>query len=694
MSAFVRPAAGEDDPEVSGRYRPVTSQFAIAPPVSVVIPAMNEAENLPYVFKTLPDWIHEVVLVDGNSTDDTVRVARDLYPDVKVVEQRGKGKGDALITGFAACTGEIIVMVDADGSADGGEIVSYVSALVGGADFAKGSRFANGGGTDDMTLIRKLGNRVLCSIVNHKFGARYTDLCYGYNAFWKHCLDAIALDCARLRGRDPDEHQSGQGRAAGPGDSQPRIRPDPRREQSAGRARRAARAQGDPARARHPPRPASAAAAGHRTGGESRGSLLSTAPTGRTGAPSVSVVICVYTEDRWGDILAAVASVLDQSYPALETLLVVDHNPALLRRLAKAYGDDGAGAAPVPCGCWPTRARVACRRAATPASRPALGEVIAFLDDDAVAERDWLLHFAEGYADPRVMAVGGRTQPVWASRRRPAWFPEEFDWVVGCTYRGLPPGKTVVRNVLGGNASFRRSALEAVGGFASGIGRDGHRLPLGCEETELCIRLTRAVPEALLLIDDRSVIHHRVPAARERFGYFRDRAYAEGLSKALVTHSVGGPGRAGERAPVHHPRAARGRRARGAGRTAGQAGRRRAGRGHRGGAGGDHRRLRTGGLAGAPGRRAVRGGGRAGEQRGRGGGGMNGPSVAQRPVPILMYHSVARTPARAAYGLSVSPEAFDEQMRLLDGFGFTPVTAEQLAAAWRAGRPLPPRSRY
>ncbi|MEU7136174.1 glycosyltransferase family 2 protein [Streptomyces sp. NPDC046261] len=196
MSAFLRPAASEEDPESPGRYRPVTSHFAIAPPVSVVIPAMNEAENLPYVFKTLPDWIHEVVLVDGNSTDDTVRVARDLRPDVKVVEQLGKGKGDALITGFAACTGEIIVMVDADGSADGGEIVRYVSALVGGADFAKGSRFANGGGTDDMTLIRKLGNRVLTSMVNHKFGARYTDLCYGYNAFWKHCLDEIALDCA------------------------------------------------------------------------------------------------------------------------------------------------------------------------------------------------------------------------------------------------------------------------------------------------------------------------------------------------------------------------------------------------------------------------------------------------------------------------------------------------------------------
>lgn len=183
-------------PADSARYRAVSPNLAIAPPVSVVIPAMNEAENLPYVFKTLPDWIHEVVLVDGNSTDDTVRVARELWPGVKVVKQVGKGKGDALISGFAACTGDIIVMVDADGSADGEEIVSYVSALVGGADFAKGSRFANGGGTDDMTPIRKLGNRALCSIVNRKFGARYTDLCYGYNAFWAHCLDKIVLDCS------------------------------------------------------------------------------------------------------------------------------------------------------------------------------------------------------------------------------------------------------------------------------------------------------------------------------------------------------------------------------------------------------------------------------------------------------------------------------------------------------------------
>ncbi|MBY8884604.1 glycosyltransferase family 2 protein [Streptomyces sp. PTM05] len=183
-------------PSFPDRFRAISSHLAIAPPVSVVIPAMNEAENLPHVFATLPPWIHEVVLVDGHSTDDTVKVARALRPDVRVVEQRGRGKGDALISGFEAATGEIIVMVDADGSADGNEIVSYVSALVSGADFAKGSRFANGGGTDDMTFVRKLGNRVLCALVNAKFGARYTDLCYGYNAFWRHCLEQIALDCA------------------------------------------------------------------------------------------------------------------------------------------------------------------------------------------------------------------------------------------------------------------------------------------------------------------------------------------------------------------------------------------------------------------------------------------------------------------------------------------------------------------
>ena len=251
------------------------------------------------------------------------------------------------------------------------------------------------------------------------------------------------------------------------------------------------------------------------------------------GTPGVSVVICAYTEDRWEDVLAAVASVRAQSRPALETLLVVDHNRALLDRLDREYKETGdvrvlANAGP--------RGLSAGRNTGIAAAR---GEIVAFLDDDAVAGRDWLKYFAEAYADPRVMAVGGRTEPVWASGRRPAWFPEEFDWVVGCTYRGLPRGRVRVRNVLGGNASFRRSAFDAAGGFATGIGRDGNKRPLGGEETELCIRLSRARPDAILLIDDRAVIHHRVPGARERFRYFRTRTYAEGLSKALVARSVG-----------------------------------------------------------------------------------------------------------------------------------------------------------
>ncbi|AZM52399.1 family 2 glycosyl transferase [Streptomyces sp. WAC 01529] len=247
----------------------------------------------------------------------------------------------------------------------------------------------------------------------------------------------------------------------------------------------------------------------------------------------ISVVICVYTEDRWEDILAAVASVRAQSLPALETLLVVDHNVSLLDRLAREYKETEGVRVLANAG---PRGLSAGRNTGIAASR---GSVIAFLDDDAVAERDWLRHFAEAYEDPRVFAVGGRTMPLWESGRRPGWFPEEFDWVVGCTYKGHPEGRARVRNVLGGNASFRRSAFDVAGGFATGIGRDGDKRPLGCEETEFCIRLSRAEPDAVLLIDDRSVIHHRVPAARERFRYFRSRTYAEGLSKALVSRSVG-----------------------------------------------------------------------------------------------------------------------------------------------------------
>ena len=166
-----------------------------APRISVVIPALNEARNLPYVFASLPKDTYEVILVDGHSTDDTVAVARHLYPDVRIVRQIGRGKGDALACGFAACHGDIIVMVDADGSADGAEIPRFVAALQRGADFAKGSRFMRGGGSADLTRLRRLGNWGLNLVVNILYGTRYTDLCYGYNAFWAYCLPRMNVDC-------------------------------------------------------------------------------------------------------------------------------------------------------------------------------------------------------------------------------------------------------------------------------------------------------------------------------------------------------------------------------------------------------------------------------------------------------------------------------------------------------------------
>jgi glycosyltransferase involved in cell wall biosynthesis len=177
-------------------YRAIGGGIAIVPSVSVVVPAKNEARNLAHVFGTIPEWVDEVVLVDGHSIDDTVAEAQRLLPTVKIVHQQGKGKGDALMAGFDAAKGEIIVMMDADGSTDGAEIPRFVAALTTGADFAKGSRFASGGGSDDITFSRHLGNQILSGLVNIAFKTRYTDLCYGYNAFWARHLSKLDLNCA------------------------------------------------------------------------------------------------------------------------------------------------------------------------------------------------------------------------------------------------------------------------------------------------------------------------------------------------------------------------------------------------------------------------------------------------------------------------------------------------------------------
>lgn len=166
------------------------------PAVTVVIPTFNEERNLPHVLPRLPALVSEVIVVDGHSRDRTVEVAREHRPDVRIVYQSGRGKGNALACGFAEATGDIIVMLDADGSTDPAEIPRFVATLLTGAEFVKGSRFITGGGSADITPVRKAGNRALSRMVNFLFGTNYSDLCYGYTAFWRDVLPALGVNCS------------------------------------------------------------------------------------------------------------------------------------------------------------------------------------------------------------------------------------------------------------------------------------------------------------------------------------------------------------------------------------------------------------------------------------------------------------------------------------------------------------------
>lgn len=244
---------------------------------------------------------------------------------------------------------------------------------------------------------------------------------------------------------------------------------------------------------------------------------------------SVSVVICAYTENRWAEIQAAVGSVRQQTVQPHETILVVDHNPVLFNRLGAALPDIAVIENSSDRGLSGGK---------NTGVGKASGEIVAFLDDDATADPDWLKYLLAGYSDHAVAGVGGLTMPNWQTKR-PRWFPKEFDWTVGCTYLGMPESPAPVRNLMGGNASFRREAFDIAGLFDTGIGRSGAKRPFGGEETEFCIRLSQRSPKSVLLFDNRAAIHHLVPASRCRFSYFRSRCFAEGFSKAQVTASVG-----------------------------------------------------------------------------------------------------------------------------------------------------------
>jgi GT2 family glycosyltransferase len=245
------------------------------------------------------------------------------------------------------------------------------------------------------------------------------------------------------------------------------------------------------------------------------------AAPGSVTVADISVVVCAYTHARWDDLCASIESVLAAG--AGDVILVVDHNPGLLRRCEEHF----RGITAVP--------NVEARGLS--GARIARGSVVAFIDDDAVAAPDWLERMADAYDSPDVIAVGGHIEPEWRAGQ-PRWFPSEFRWVVGCSYRGLPRERRQVRNLIGCNMSFRREAFNQVGGFVSGIGRIGV-VPVGCEETELCIRVRQRWPhrEIVYLPDVR--VRHNVGRSRAGVRYFASRCFAEGRSKAQVAASVG-----------------------------------------------------------------------------------------------------------------------------------------------------------
>ena len=259
------------------------------------------------------------------------------------------------------------------------------------------------------------------------------------------------------------------------------------------------------------------------------------------------MIICAFTEDRWDALVAAVESVQQQTLPPDEIIVVIDHNTHLLERVRAQLPDVIAIENSGPRGLSGAR---------NSGIALAQGALVAFLDDDAVAESDWLVQLSLCCMDPRVLGAGGAAEPLWLCTK-PAWFPEEFYWVVGCSYRGLPQRLTTVRNLYGGCTCIRREVFEVVGGFRNGIGRVG-TIPKGCEETELCIRAKQHWPQRVFVYEPLARIHHRIWPDRTSWRYFRSRCYAEGLSKAMVARYVGvNDGLASERTYMLHtlPRA-------------------------------------------------------------------------------------------------------------------------------------------
>lgn len=273
------------------------------------------------------------------------------------------------------------------------------------------------------------------------------------------------------------------------------------------------------------------AADGKRPGVQADGSHGASAGGATATRPSASVVICAYTAVRLTVLQSAASAVREQLRDGDELLVVVDHNEQLLETLVSALVPDGESVRVLVNDNPPGLSGA--RNAGIAEAR---GELVVFLDDDAVPRPGWLAQLIRAFAEPSVIGAGGVAAARWETRR-PAWLPEEFLWVVGCSYRGLSQAPAEIRNPIGANMAFRRSVIRQAGGFTDGLGRIG-RVPLGCEETELSIRATRA-SGGRILQQPTAVVDHLVTTERMRVGYFLRRCWAEGISKAFVTMLAG-----------------------------------------------------------------------------------------------------------------------------------------------------------
>jgi glycosyltransferase involved in cell wall biosynthesis len=247
---------------------------------------------------------------------------------------------------------------------------------------------------------------------------------------------------------------------------------------------------------------------------------------------TASVAICAYSTARWADLQLSVRSVVDQLRPGDECVVVIDHNEELLAMAVAVLSRHSAVRIVASSG---ERGLSGARNTAIAESR---GDVVAFLDDDAAAGEGWLLQMVEALAEDDVLGVGTAAIPRWPAQARPGWFPPEFDWVIGCSYRGLPTERAHVRNVIGVAMAFRREVFDLAGTFSTDVGRVG-LAPTGCEETELCIRLRQARPSSLITYLPDVTVSHRVTTDRVRLGYFFRRCLGEGRSKARVSRLVG-----------------------------------------------------------------------------------------------------------------------------------------------------------